>query len=194
MLRNKFLTPALAVALGACVVSCGDDGAGTGTTTTETESGGTYSLWGDEAPADTNVIQVDVPEDESEAVINTSFTWSDVAGWPAAADLTVRVEGDNEPLLQVFTENDAPFSRTGLAVEGLVPNQPYGLRLTVKRASGAVKVVITDATSGEVVVDHNTVVPSDVQLDTIEFVTPSANTQAARVALDEVKSGQRLTK
>ena len=184
MLRKPFLTHALVATLAACAVSCGDDGGGTGSGS----DGGTYSLWGDDAPAETNTIQVDVPEADGEAVITTTFTWTDVAGWPSATDLTVQVAGDSEPLLQVFTENDGPFSRTGLAVEGLVPDREYELALRINKRSGAVKVVITDLSSGNVVVEHNTVVPGDVRLDTVEFVTPSKDSQAARVEIDRVWS------
>lgn len=188
MLRKPYLIHSFVAILAVGAASCGDDGATT--STTAASDGGTYSLWGDEAPAGTDVIEVDVPStDEGEdATVTTTFTWNDVAGWPAATDLTVRVQGDSEPLVQVFTENNGPFSRTGLAVEGLVAGRTYQLDLTIGRTSGAVKTVITDLASGEVVVEHDTVVPQDVALDTIEFVVPSRASQAVRVDLDEVRT------
>lgn len=173
----KTLFAPLCLTLVFCAPGCkdNDDGGDDSADTDTTGDGTDYAYTPDDVPV-SDVDEFDLPSEFSASI---SFEYNEVAGRPAAADLTVGTDA-NGPLFQVFSENQRPFAVAGLMVKPLEPSVNYELAIDDQN------LVLRNLDANEIVLSQ----PLDLgKALKLSVATPSKELFAAPV--DVVEAGVR---
>ena len=167
----------LCLGLSFCVVACADDEgsatSATGTDGTTGDTGGPYPF----APSDDSLAAEESTSYElsTDFEFKASFDYATVAGWPAAADLSVALPGE-EAVFQVFTDGERPFARAGLKLTALEAGTDYELAITKDQ------ILVTNE-AGDIVLEQSIALDDASKL---VLSTPNPELYAAPIDLKSV--------
>ena len=176
MKTNQLTRYALLLTMGmsmSLVVACADDGSSssdsTGTATDGTTGAYPFAPIDDDSLASESTTAYNF---ETAGEFTATFDYKTVAGWPANADLSVAVAGE-EAFFQVFTDKEKPLVRAGLSLQPLEVGASYDLKVTTDRMT-------LTKVGGDVVLDQ-AIELSDAK--SLEVATPNPELFAAPVTV-----------
>ena len=96
--------------------------------------------------------------------LSIPFTWHDTAGEAAPQDLSVLVEidGERQPVIQVFSIEDKAFVRAGREVRPLAADRPY--RVVITRRAQEAEIAVVPSEGGSPVLETRIPSPADTMI------------------------------